>query len=74
MYAYLFYYVNIVRFCTYICIIYIYIQWGSTALIVAAVYGHIEMADLLIRSNADVNGRDGYGVRTNTIYIIYIIP
>ena len=50
--------------------IYIYIQFGCTALIVAAYEGHIEMADLLIRSNADVNVKNN--VRTNTIYIIYI--
>ena len=69
MYAYLLYYVYIVRFCTYICI-YIYIQDGCTALIRAAACGYIEIADLLIRSYADVNVKNE--VRTNTIYIIYI--
>ena len=50
--------------------IYIYIQDGRTALIRAAIHGRTEMADLLIRSNADVNVKGQ--VRTNTIYIIYI--
>ena len=36
----------------------------------AAGKGHIEIADLLVRSNADVNVKDN--VRTNTIYIAYI--
>ena len=32
--------------------------------------GHTEIADLLVRSNADVNVKDN--VRINTIYIVYI--
>ena len=36
----------------------------------AAYDGHIEIADLLVRSNADVNVKDN--VRTNTIYIVNI--
>ena len=37
----------------------------------AAGKGHTEIADLLVRSNADVNVKDN--VRTNTIYCIYTI-
>ena len=37
----------------------------------AARYGYTEIADLLVRSNADVNVKDN--VRINTIYIIYTI-
>ena len=36
----------------------------------AAREGHTEIADLLVRSNADVNVKDR--VRINTIYIVYI--
>ncbi len=36
----------------------------------AAEVGHTEIADLLVRSNADVNVKDN--VRINTIYIVYI--
>ena len=44
--------------------------YGCTALIYAAIHGYIEIADLLVRSNADVNAKDN--VRINTIYIVYI--
>ena len=50
--------------------IYIYIYEGWTALMLAAMYGRIEIADLLVRSNADVNVKTN--VRINTIYIVYI--
>ena len=43
---------------------------GYTALMLAAINGHTEIADLLVRSNADVNVKSN--VRTNTIYIVYI--
>ena len=36
----------------------------------AAWKGHIEIADLLVKNNADVNVKDK--VRTNTIYIVNI--
>ena len=36
----------------------------------AAYNGRTEIADLLVRSNADVNVKDN--VRINTIYIVYI--
>ena len=36
----------------------------------AAARGHIDIADLLVKSNADVNVKDN--VRINTIYIVYI--
>ena len=36
----------------------------------ALVNGRTEIADLLVRSNADVNGKNN--VRINTIYIVYI--
>ena len=36
----------------------------------AAEEGHTEIADLLVRSNADVNVKGA--VRINTIYIVYI--
>ena len=49
----------------------IYIQDGSTALIYAAREGYTEIADLLVRSNADVNVKDT--VRINTRYHIYTI-
>ena len=36
----------------------------------AAYHGRTEIADLLVRSNADVNAKDN--VRINTIYIVNI--
>ena len=36
----------------------------------AAKGGYIEIADLLVRSNADVNVKDK--VRIDTIYIVYV--
>ena len=36
----------------------------------AALKGHTEIADLLVRSNADVNVKEN--VRINTIYIVYV--
>ena len=37
---------------------------------IAADRGRTEIADLLVRSNADVNVKDN--VRANTIYFVYI--
>ena len=37
-------------------------RWGSTPLLLAALYGHKEVVELLISNGADVNARDFLGM------------
>ncbi len=58
--------VNIhLQFCLFIIYLYIYLQVGWTALMGAAENGHYEIADLLVKSQADVIAKDKVSAYTS---------